>query len=581
MPRKQNGFGNPKSFAFKQYDKGFDNPKPKGAAGYYPRKRGYGTSIHRTVIESYDLNSDWVKWRKGYEYYNQAAWYRLETYDPYTQEYSETKINSVLFQGTDQEVEVVFDGYKFATKDADTNNHYVIKRTLANKDYDIGTVTSVNKDERNKKISIGVNAGPNVNALFSMINDRVTDDRTSATIKYLLTADDKPALLKGKTSPQKMATVQVEVPLDEIMACDYIKERNSNPQALVGEIVYLPDFYVEIDIAEVDTFEVEDGVEYFTIKAVEKRSNQTVAILDYNNTNLLPPSLYDIKELDKIFETTKGTSELNGVYLYQKSEYQPYYGTQYLSADLAVEDVERISYVVLPFKIQSVLVQENTLLIESIPFMSELKLYKDLTDGVIELADVSFTDKQPDDKKPGWVNLNVDVNPYMDEVFTSGGTLKPETLYSCSCPSYSKSILRAPQETQNEGTRRINRQRRYPMPTVMGLSDYNSLGLNQAAGLVESWQTMADFYKFKLCKHTIAAMFIEHLKCIEPNDYPSYESRLKFEEKLRKDIEEVASEFIASYKRGGITAIEVIFAMAQSLGLDEVETAYVVLNSQF
>ena len=35
------------------------------------------------------------------------------------------------------------------------------------------------------------------------------------------------------------------------------------------------------------------------------------------------------------------------------------------------------------------------------------------------------------------------------------------------------------------------------------------------------------------------------------------------------------------YKRGGITALEVVFALAQGLNLDDVETAYVVLNSNF
>ena len=84
-----------------------------------------------------------------------------------------------------------------------------------------------------------------------------------------------------------------------------------------------------------------------------------------------------------------------------------------------------------------------------------------------------------------------------------------------------------------------------------------------------------------MCKHTVASMFIEHIKVQEPGDYPTVESRIAFEEKLRKDIEEVAAEFVASYKRGGITALEVIFAMSQALGMDEVETAYVVLNANF
>ena len=50
---------------------------------------------------------------------------------------------------------------------------------------------------------------------------------------------------------------------------------------------------------------------------------------------------------------------------------------------------------------------------------------------------------------------------------------------------------------------------------------------------------------------------------------------------LAAEIAEVADEFNVSYKRGGITALEVIFALAQGLNLDDVELAYVMLNSNF
>ena len=54
-----------------------------------------------------------------------------------------------------------------------------------------------------------------------------------------------------------------------------------------------------------------------------------------------------------------------------------------------------------------------------------------------------------------------------------------------------------------------------------------------------------------------------------------------WEDKLKKEVAEVAEEFGYSYKRGGITTLEIIFALAQGLNLDEVETAYVMLNSNF
>ena len=84
-----------------------------------------------------------------------------------------------------------------------------------------------------------------------------------------------------------------------------------------------------------------------------------------------------------------------------------------------------------------------------------------------------------------------------------------------------------------------------------------------------------------MCKRSIATMFIERIKVKEPNSYPTTEARENFEEKLRNEIAEVGEEFNVSYKRGGITTLEVVFALAQGLSLDEVETAYVMLNSNF
>ena len=98
---------------------------------------------------------------------------------------------------------------------------------------------------------------------------------------------------------------------------------------------------------------------------------------------------------------------------------------------------------------------------------------------------------------------------------------------------------------------------------------------------MESWESREHRMGFKMCKHSIAAMFIDKIKVQEPNTYPTLEAREDFEEKLAKEIAEVAAEFNVSYKRGGITTLEVIFALAQGLNLDDVETAYVVLNSNF
>ena len=86
---------------------------------------------------------------------------------------------------------------------------------------------------------------------------------------------------------------------------------------------------------------------------------------------------------------------------------------------------------------------------------------------------------------------------------------------------------------------------------------------------------------FKMCKHSIASHFIEHKKIQEPNKYPTVDARIKFEEKMEKEMEEVGNDFVSSYRRGGITALEVVFALAQGLNLSDVETAYVLFNNNF
>ena len=163
------------------------------------------------------------------------------------------------------------------------------------------------------------------------------------------------------------------------------------------------------------------------------------------------------------------------------------------------------------------------------PFVSELKMYSP-PDGNADLifTDYSFTKLSLDMydgvyyHKPGklgdkvWQLLDTDVDPWMDEVFTADVPLRPATVYTCSCPNHSHAILSAPQALQNEDTRKINRQRRYPLPTVQGAPDYQNLGRNKAAGKIESWETLEHKLGFKMCKHSIAAMFIEKIKVKEP-----------------------------------------------------------------
>ena len=126
-------------------------------------------------------------------------------------------------------------------------------------------------------------------------------------------------------------------------------------------------------------------------------------------------------------------------------------------------------------------VNGGNLELTSVPFTSELKMYSP-ADGnsILVFTDYSFAKYSIDEYDgnyyhklgaPGsqpWMRLDTDVDPWMDEVFTTGNSLQPATVYTCSCPNHSHAILRTPQSTQDSGSRKVNRQRRYPLTNSDG-----------------------------------------------------------------------------------------------------------------
>tara|TARA_X000001382_G_scaffold128508_1_gene118383 strand:- start:1422 stop:3206 length:1785 start_codon:yes stop_codon:yes gene_type:complete len=594
MAKRQNGFGKTKSFAFKGLAP--INVGKKGQnAGLAPSVRSFGTTVKKSIIQKYNLNSDWVKWRKGYEYYNRAAWYELETYDNLTEQYSRTSLDSKLYQGTPNEVDVTFEGYKFATKNSDSNNHYVMKRKSTS-NVNIGTISSVQNNpylhllnQQNKEIWCEFTSGPNYEILLQMIGERIDDSETEATISYLLNSSKYPAIYIGKSSSPS-TTVEVTIPL-----ADLTYQSNVEPiqdyNSLIDQIVYIPSFFVNKNKTQIDSLNWTDGVETFTVALEDTASNQSLEILN-RNTNELPPSLLDITSLANTVSTANATYTVKGEFLFNKPNYQRFFGKQYLTADLVDLNTDKAAYTIMPFSILGVEVSGGNLILKSVPARTELKITSDPTNGTIIFTDYSFT-KISTDTYSGqyyhvddiadeqWLLLDTDVDPWMDEVFTKGIPLKPSTVFACSCPNYSQAILSAPQSTQDSGTRKINRQRRYPLPTAMSPDDFSVEGRNQAAGKTTSWEKREHRMKFKMCKHTIAARFIERIKTKEPNDYPTIESREQFNEKLDSEMNEVGNRFVESYKRGGITTLELIFALGQGLNLDDVEMAYVIFGTNY
>ena len=619
MPRKQNGFGNAKSFKAKEVKSNINVDAVPKAAGSYPADRRFGSTVTRTAIEDYDLNSTWVRWRKGLEYYYRTSWARLDKpnpdYDPTDEdslEFIDYVVNSKLYQGTEGEFDVLFDGYRFATKNADTANHYVIKRTVVDP-YSLGVITEVDNDpiaykEQKKQREIWTKGQPNDMSfmLRNMIGERLTDGDTEATLSWILTDQKHPAIFIGKASPfpEEQTVIKVTVPKADLLATEFMQNNGNNFDALLGEIGYIKEIFVESTINPslrfIDDFGFSDFAgatgDYIRVEADVSDSTTEFKILDRNTA--LPPTLVDIVELETLF---KGPADFNvsGVFAYDKSLYQRFYGNKYLTADVVQSEVDTATVTVFPFEIFSYKEVGDQVELSSAPFSGELRLYAPIGgEATLIWADYSFTKTSRDvyedgvyyhdevlDKKgkplPDWQVIDTEVDPWTTPVFTSGEGLVPATMYTCSCPNYSHSQLRMPQSTEDGPMRQINRQRRYPLPTAKGVSRFQEGALVQVGGLVQSWGTREFKMSYKQCKHTIAARFIERIKTKEPSEYPSIVSRLKFEEKLDKEIRDIPDEFRLSYERSGITTLEIIFSMAEALNMDDAELANVILNSKF
>ena len=628
MPRKQNGFGSSESFAFKGFGR-LDKGKGTGAAGYYPGNRQYGSIVQRTVIEKWNLDSDWVKWRKGFEIYNRASWENLKvkdtSYDPglpksvTNSPFKDAIINSTLYKGKPYEIDNTYTGYEYPTANADTNTYYVIKKSQEAKS--LGTIVSIQNDplvyptnKANGEIYVTINPDTtNRDLLPQMIGDRIADGplsqngKTEATLKRVLTSEGLPSLYKGKTLStelekivsftQSKTTVNVSIPIADVIVSDntgsFVPNQGinykdkpeqapvdilSNPSLLDGKVIYVDNFFIEKSIASLDSSAYADDDRFFEFSMRETETSQTLVGLD-QGVNALPPAMLDLTALPTVFSTTNASITIDGSYIFRKSDYQKFFPGIYITGDFISPKVQDVSYSILPFVVQKSDIVNGNFIFEAQPYFSEINLYPDLTNGTtLVFSDNSFTKSYTTDTK--WTNLDTDVNPWMDEVFTVGATLLPADMYSCSCPNHSQSMLSMPQANQNEDTRKTNRQKRYPLPTAQGQDDYGIAGQSLAAGKVSSWESESHRLSFKLCKHTVATMFNEDIRVIEPNKYPTLEAREGFEEKMSREIQESYDNFDRSYRRTGISISEIVFALSRGLNLDPTKTAYMVFEGK-
>lgn len=587
MPRKQNGFGNIGGPGFKKFDS-ITKGKGTKALGNYPAKRDFGSTFTRSVIEQYNIESTWARWRRGMEYYFQGAYLNF------------TETNAVLYQGTEHEVPVTFDGYRFATRNADSRTHYAIRRSI-DQNRQLGVITEIESDQityplqyKNREIWTKISTGGNTTSddlLLRSTGERVTDGITAANIIWILTTDKHPAIFLGK-SPKEGTSVNITIPLVEIRASQFIQDNFGNLQSLVGKSVYMPQFETTRPITQLDQFI--DSADSVGVRTADFVGGEEINILE--TTDDLPPLLSEIDTLPSIFKTLNTTGSLNGTFVIEKNEYQRFYGQQYLTADVVRNEVDRLSYAIQPWIIQSIRIDESAglLYLTSVPFQASLRLFApSANERWVVFADNSFTKELPDFDADGnynhkapipgektWTKIQLDVDAWQDEVFTADNALTFADVYTCSCPSYLRAIIRSP-EVYDDRENKLNRQVRAPFPTAKGVSDFDVAGLGRAATIAQSWATGEYKKGFKVCKHTIASMFINKVRVQEPSSLPTYELRQNFEEKLANDINEVAEEFNAQLRRSEITTVELIYSLAEALNLDDVELGYVLLTSNF
>ena len=309
-----------------------------------------------------------------------------------------------------------------------------------------------------------------------------------------------------------------------------------------------------------------------------KEVNKEIVILD-PGVSVLPPSMYDIATLPSILTATNGEYNVKGGYAFAKEDSQRFFEKYYLSVDRVKDEIESYSYSIFPFTILGAEINDGFLEITSIPFTSEIKLYTGINDPTIVFGDKSFVRYVEPSSSAFHKAINTNVDVWQDEVFTSKNPIRPAEVYSCDCASYSKTILAMPQSTERNEERKVNRQMRYPLPTALSANRFDNLGIDRIAGKATSWARPEDKNSFKLCKHTVTGMFVDGVQLIEPSQYPTQQERDLFEDKLEIELKSLEDAWRLSAERGGISLTEIVFSLSQGLNLDDVETGYVVLNS--
>ena len=606
MPRKENGFGGNMSFAFKtKVSKSIGNIR--NTSGDYPRNRTFGSVVTRTPVDKFNLDATWSKWRKGYEYFTKQKWVPFDLQG----------LRAEIFPSFRNTLTVNFSATRFPTSLADDATHYVLERVLDPHepfakcqgkltqlgDYSLLDVQN-HYDERWELLTFqGQGEILKLEAETLTTKENYVDTSlntnkkktTNAIVKSLLTVDtsypdelvnDKvvPAVYTGSSRSQG---TNLTVRATEVFGYDGIAGvvdplTDDELQALTGKQISLFDanpFY-NIDPREHIFEEIDEN--QFQVK-IKFRGSYAATPCRFFIYDAKPFSDDEGIIYQRDFQAIGVQANFGGEgeFVFNKKTYQRWFKSEF-NAQALEQLAENIAPLIpTAMTIQSIsrvntLEADENVLIELVPFTSQI-LYTKRPFNIAGSSDAFYVMSNPKKSFTQEFNtledgtnkiletkLNINIDPDMDETFTTGESLWLANRFSCDCPSYSKAVLRAPEQRYEENTLTANRQRKYPLPTAGSNRSKATIdNANDNAGIFNTWISDKDREVFQCCKHTISAYFEKGIKVLEPNQVPIYRDLERAEEKISLEIEGAISS--ESIKRAEVSSIGFVWAVVQLL----------------
>ena len=602
MPRKQNGFGSAKSFSVGSINNKIDRGKGIQGTGQYPSNRQFGSTVTRSVVQQWNLDSTWMMWRKGYEYARQNVWVDLNVL-----------FFAFLFSGTTSRLRANFRCKRFPSLTNDTATRYVVKREIPGSVTDprYGTITSIlndpftyTKNFQNEELWIQVAADADPvkgDVLKRLVHERITNKRHGvdysttktfeATVKTLLKSDSKPMVYTA-TSKDRQMILTVKIPRDEILSTPYVQENGLF--SLEGQVIRVTNmpigmakegltFIDDTDTVKVDMNMTRSGEDYW----IANVSDQTPFEVFVDTSPLI------------IASGSTATLEMDNEFTIFKSEYQKYFDN-YITGETIDNETSQMSFVIPPLYISTVADDGTNIIINTIPIEPQLFLYAEDPNPYLVLSDFSFTSWQRQEN--GDVYNDTSIFPWQDQTFLVGDGIYVADAYACNCQSFSHSTVTSPEALYRRYTGAAltkNRQLKYPLPSALSNKDIEGLGQSES-GVIVNWATRRNNEEHKLCKHVIAGIFAEQevdlvvdgsggalpgtggvpvgdnkgYKVLEPNTFPGYQERLEVEQKITENTKNV--DFSESGPRAEISPIDFSFATLQLLNLMDTEVGSIL-----